>query len=85
MTTQELKPNIHGLVNQTEDPDVLQSIYLLLNKLVAAHADDDVFGFEADGTPITVEDFIRTVQESDEDISAGYGIPHETMKASYGA
>ena len=69
MTTQELKISIHGLVNKTDDPDVLQSIYLLLQKLLAA--DDDVFGFDADGTPITLEDFIRSVQESDADMEAG--------------
>ena len=83
MTTQELKISIHGLVNKTDDPDVLQSIYLLLQKLLAA--DDDVFGFDADGTPITLEDFIRSVQESDADMEAGNGIPHETMKTKYGA
>ncbi len=83
MTTQELKLSIHGLVNKTDDPDVLQSIYLLLKKLLAA--DDDIIGFEADGTPVTVEDFIRSVQEADDDMEAGNSIPHETMKARYGA
>ena len=85
MTTQELKLSIHGLVNKTDDPDVLQSIYLLLKKLLAADGDDDIFGFEADGTPITLEDFIRSLQESEVDMEAGNGIPHETMKTKYGA
>lgn len=83
MTTQELKLSIHGLVNKTEDPDVLQSIYMLLKKLLAD--DDDIVGFEADGTPITVQDFVRSMQEADEDMEAGNAIPHETMKARYGA
>jgi hypothetical protein len=83
MTIQELKLSIHGLVNKTDDPDVLQSIYLLLKKVLAA--DSEFIGFEADGTPITVEDFIRSVQEAEEDMDAGNSIPHETMKARYGA
>lgn len=73
---------IHELVNKTDDPDVLQGIYLLLKKLLAA--DDDIIGFEADGTPITTDDFIRSIMEADEDIEAGYGISHEEMKAKYG-
>ena len=81
--TQELKLTIHELVNKTDDPDVLQGMYLLLKKLLAA--DDDIVGFEADGTPITAEDFIHSILDAEEDIEAGNGIPHAAMKAKYGA
>lgn len=74
---------IHELVNKTDDPDVLQGIYLLLKKLLTA--DDDIIGFEADGTPVTTDDFIRSIIEADEDIESGHGISHEEMKAKYGA
>lgn len=57
MTTQELKLTIHELVNSTNDPDVLQGIYLLLKKILLL--DDEVIGFEADGTPILLEDFVH--------------------------
>ncbi|MEQ1747446.1 MAG: hypothetical protein ABMA02_18595 [Saprospiraceae bacterium] len=83
MAIQDLKITIHELVNKTNDEEVLRSIYLLLQKLLAS--DDDIMGFEADGTPITVEDFIRSIQEADEDIEAGNAIPHADMKARYGA
>ena len=82
MTNQELKLTIHELVNKTDDPDVLQGIYLQLKKLLTA--DDDNIGFEADGTPITTDDFIRSIMEADKDIEAGHGISHEEMKAKYG-
>ncbi len=82
MTIQELRAAIHELVNKTDDPNVLQGIYLLLKKLLTA--DDDIIGFEADGTPITTDDFIRSIMEADEDIEAGHGISQEEMKAKYG-
>ncbi len=82
MTIQELRAAIHELVNKTDDPDVLQEIYLLLKKFLTA--DDDIIGFEADGTPITTNDFIRSIMEADEDIEAGHGISQEEMKAKYG-
>lgn len=81
MTIQELRAAIHELVNKTDDPDALQGIYLLLKKLLTA--DGDIIGFEADGTPVTTDDFIRSILEADEDIEAGYGISHEEMKAKY--
>jgi len=83
MTTQELKIGIQELIKQTDDPDVLRSIYLLLKKLLAV--DDDIVGFEADGTPITSDDFIQSILDADADFRAGKGIAHATMKAKYGA
>lgn len=74
---------LHELVNKTDDPEVLQGIYLLLNRLLAEI--DDIVGYEADGTPITADDFIRSITEADEDISQGHGISHADMKAKYGA
>lgn len=73
---------IHELVNKTDDPDVLQGIYPLLKKLLTA--DDDIIGFEVDGTPVTTDDFIRSIMEADEDIEARHGISHEEMKTKYG-
>ncbi len=84
MTTQELRITIHELVNKTEDQDVLQGIYLLLNKLLAAE-DEDIVGYEADGTPITTDEFIRSIIEADEDIEKGNIISLQAMKAKYGA
>ena len=80
MTTQELRITIHELVNKTEDQDVLQGIYLLLNKLLSAE-DEDIVGYETDGTPITTDEFIRSIIEADEDIEKGNIISLQAMKA----
>jgi len=85
MTTQELRITIHNLVNETDDPEILQSIYALLRKLLSGDMDDDIVGYEADGTPISADDFIQSVMEADSDIEAGHGISHEAMRTKYGA
>jgi len=85
MTTKELRITIHNLVNETDDPDVLQSIYVLLKKLIPGEAGDDIVGYEADGTPITTDEFIRSITEADEDIEKGNSISLQAMKAKYGA
>lgn len=83
MNTQELKLSIHELVNKTDDPDVLKGIFLLLKKLRPEN--DDFMGFEADGSPITTEDFIQSITDADADIDAGNGISHAEMKTKYRA
>ncbi|MFZ4477859.1 MAG: hypothetical protein ACOYPR_21865 [Saprospiraceae bacterium] len=83
MTTQELKLTIHELVNNTNDPDVLQGIYLLLKKILLL--DDEVIGFEADGTPILLEDFVHSITEANREIEEGEGVLHSAMKQKYGA
>ena len=84
MTNQELKITIQNLVNNTDDSEILQSIYVLLKKLLSDDMDGDIVGYESDGTPITTENFIHSIVEADEDIEQGHGIPHSEMKAKYG-
>jgi len=83
MTAQELKLTIHNLVNDTDDPEILQSIYVLLKKLLYMETDSDIVGYEADGTPITADDFIRSIMEADEYMEQGNNLSHEAMKAKY--
>jgi hypothetical protein len=85
MTTQELRITINHLVNTTEDPEILQSIYTLLKKMPSVESEDEIVGYEADGTPITVAEFIQSVIEADEDIENGNVISFQAMKAKYGA
>lgn len=82
MTIEELRAAIHGLVNQTDDPEALQGIYLLLKRWLTAV--DDIVGYESDGAPVTADDLERSVLEADGDIEAGNGISHLAMKAKYG-
>ena len=82
MNIQELRAAIHGLVNQTDDPKVLQGVYLLLKRWLATV--DGIVGYDADGTPVTADGLVRSVFEADRDIEAGHGISHSAMKAKYG-
>lgn len=84
MTTQELKITIHGLVNETDDPEILRSIYVLLKKLLATSTDNDVVGYEADGTPISADDLIASALEAEEDIKNGRIVSLREIKAAHG-
>lgn len=84
MTTQELKITIHGLVNETDDPEILRSIYVLLKKLLATSTDNDVVGYEADGTPISADDLIASALEAEEDIKNGRIVSLREIKAAPG-
>ena len=83
MTASALKTSIHELVNLTDDEDVLQSLYLLLRKLVP-NEEDNIIGYEPDGTPITEKAFIESILEADAEIEAGNGITLDALKAKYG-
>ncbi len=84
MTTQELRVTIHHLINKTDDPEILQSIYVLLKNLLSGELDNDIVGYEADGAPITSEAFLRSILKADEDIERGNAISFQAMKAKYG-
>lgn len=84
MTTQELKITIYDLLSKTDDPDVLQGIYLLLRKLLVAE-EDNIVGYEANGTPIKADEFIASVLEAEEDIKNGRIISLEELKAEFNA
>jgi hypothetical protein len=47
--------------------------------------DDEVIGFEADGTPILLEDFVHSITEANREIEEGEGVLHSAMKQKYGA
>lgn len=85
MTTQELRITIHGLVNETDDPEILRSIYVLLKKLIANSTDNDVVGYEADGTPVSADDLIASALEAEEDIKNGRIVSLKEIKAAPGA
>lgn len=51
MTMQELREAIQGLVNQTDDPEVLQGVYLLRKRWLATV--DGIVGYDANGTPVS--------------------------------
>lgn len=85
MTTQELRITIHGLVNETDDPEILRSIYVLLKKLLANSTDDGIVGYESDGMPISADDLIASALEAEEDIKNGRIVSLQELKAAPGA
>ncbi len=81
MTTQEIRITIHDLVNETDDPEILRSIYVLLKKLLATGVDNGIVGYEADGTPVSSDDLIASVLEAEEDIKNGRIVSLQELKA----
>jgi hypothetical protein len=71
MTIQKLRITINDLVNETDDPEILKSIYVLLKKLLSNSVDDTIIGYGANGSPISVEELIASAQEGEDDIKNG--------------
>lgn len=83
MTNQELKITIHNLVNQTEDPEILLSIHVLLKKLLSSKSDSHIAGYAPSGAPISEEELVASVLEADLDIQKGNGISLSEMKKKH--
>jgi len=83
MTSKELRFSIINLVQKTEDPEILQSIYTILKKIIAP-APAEVAGYETDGTPITEDELVKSILEGSREAKAGNKIPFEQLKAEFG-
>lgn len=83
MSDRDLRLSIHQLLEKTEDPEVLALVYALLKKLTFSET-EDVVGYEADGTPITKDEFIESILESSREVKAGKVISHAEMKTLLG-
>lgn len=84
MTNQELKITIHNLVNETDDPEILHSIHVLLRKLLSIKSDSNITGYTPSGVPIPEEELVASILEADLDIQTGNGISLSDMKKKYG-
>lgn len=83
MTNQELKITIHTLVDETDDMEVLQSILVLLKKVLSVQSHGNIAGYSASGAPVTKEELIKLVIDADLDIQKGNGVSFEEMKKKY--
>lgn len=83
MSARDLKFSIHQLLEQTEDTETLTLVYALLKKLTFLE-ENDIVGYEVDGTPITEREFVESVLESSRDAKAGRILSHSEMKALLG-
>lgn len=83
MDTHEIKLSLHDLINETDDPEILQSIHVLLKRLLA-FSPKNVAGYEPDGTAVSDEELVSSVLESREDVQRGNFYTLEAMKAQLG-
>ncbi|HMQ60775.1 MAG TPA: hypothetical protein PKE06_08905 [Flavilitoribacter sp.] len=83
MSTQELRFSINRLVEQTEDPDILKSILILLAKSVSPD-ESNTIGFTIDEQPITEDELVASILEGKAEISQGIKIPFENLKKEFG-
>lgn len=83
MNSKELRFSIINLVQETEDPEILQSIYTILKKFLLAEP-ANIAGYEADGTPITEDELVKSILEGTREAKAGNKIPFEQLKAEFG-
>jgi len=83
MSARDLKFSIHQLLEQTHDTETLALVYALLKKLSLAET-SEIVGYEADGKPITEEEFVESVLESSREAREGKVISHAEMKKLLG-
>ncbi|MFN0215925.1 MAG: hypothetical protein ACKVT2_16825 [Saprospiraceae bacterium] len=84
MGAPELKSSIHQMLDDTEDPEVLALVYALLKKFTLLGHDDYVVGYEADGTPISDDEFVSSILSSSQEAKSGKVLTHEEMKTLLG-
>lgn len=60
----ELKTRLYDIIDKTEDDEILKAAYYLFTR-------KKVLGYEPDGTPITREQMLKEIRESEEAINRG--------------
>ena len=80
----ELKFSIHQMLDETEDPEVLALVYALLKKFSMLDLDEKVVGYEADGTPISDDEFVSSILSSSQEAKLGNVLTHDEMKTLLG-
>ncbi len=83
MTTQELKFSITHLVQETEDSELLFSLYTIMKRMFPEKA-ERIAGYEADGQPITEEELVESILISQQEVRAGKKIPFQQLKTEFG-
>ena len=83
MSAKDLRLSIHGLLDETDDSEILELVYSLLKKLTDKK-EVQAFAFEGDGTPISEKEFIESVLQSSQEVKAKGAISHKDMKIRFG-
>lgn len=77
MSNEQLKYSISNLLDEIEDTELLNSIYVLLKH---TQPTKDIVGYEPDGSAISEEELIASILEDKPAIAAGQVISFEAMK-----
>lgn len=81
MSNEQLKYSISHLLDEIEDTELLNSIYVLLKHTQPV---EDIVGYEVDGSAISEEELIASILEDRPGIAAGQVISFEDMKKELG-
>ena len=77
MKNQQLKAEIHDIVNQLNDPIIL----LKVHKMVSGYKDDqNIIGLSSADKPITKQALVNRILKSREDVQNGNFTTHEDLK-----
>lgn len=82
MNITELKFSIRQLLENTNDTEVLQSIYTLLKKL--SQEEESIAGYDVEGEPISEDELVATILEASRDSKAGNKIAMNDLKREFG-
>ncbi len=81
MNITELKFSITQLLENTNDTEVLHSIYTLLKKL---SQEESIAGYDVEGEPISEDELVATILEASRDSKAGNKIAMDDLKREMG-
>jgi len=82
MNITELKFSITQLLENTNDTEVLQSIYTLLKKL--SQEEESIAGYDVEGEPISEDELVASILEASRDSKAGNKIAMDDLKREMG-
>lgn len=81
MNITELKLSITQLLENTNDSEVLQSIYTLLKKL--SQEEESIVGYDVEGEPISEDELVATILEASRDSKVGNKLAMNDLKREF--
>ncbi len=79
MSTKEIRSNIVTLLEQTDDAELMQSILILLRRSLTRPA-PNAAAYEADGTPISEEELVKSILDGSREVRGGKKIGLKDLK-----
>ena len=79
MSVTEARANIIRRVEQIDDPTALEDI----NTMIEDYTNNQIVGYEVDGTPITVEEFRKQAEISIKEVENGKYYTTDQLREMY--